>query len=704
MLTVQNDILQHNPTVEDLWGRFKTAIETGISKFVPIKNIGCKKALPWVTKSIKKLINKRDKLYQKLKHPKADQKTWIKFKKLKTLIKSEIKHSYDLHLENILDIANGDSEHPDTDNKFSTKKLYTLIKNSKQDSQTIQPLKDQQTGILKSNNTDKANILNKQFQSVFSSTSPLTLKQTCLQKLRYLNPALYCKYPQMNDITISKNGVLKLLGNIKADKASGPDLIKPVVLKELRHEIVDVITILFQKSLSTGEIPSDWTKAFVCPIYKKGDTSDPANYRPISLTCILCKTLEHIVASSLSSHFNSNHILYDLQHGFRERRSCETQLIELTDYLINNLSKGKQTDLILLDFSKAFDKVNHLKLLDTLQEHGVSTQVLNWTHSFLIGRSQTVVLDGDRSTEVPVTSGVPQGSVLGPLCFLIYINKLPSSVSSQIRLFADDTAVYLTINSLSDSHSLQEDLTNMEIWEKDWDMEFNPSKCQVLHITKNKSPIKYQYLLHGQALESVPNAKYLGLDLSSDLSYNNHISRITTTANKSLGFLKRNITTKNENVKQLAYKSLVRPQVEYASSIWSPYTKVNIQRVEMVQRRAVRWIKRDYSPLSSVTAMQDNLGLRTLEHRRIDFRLIMFFKIYHNIVAINLPDYIYKPDRLTRHMHPLTLRQIQVSSDYHKWSFFPHTITLWNSLPHNVATLPKTKLDQFKRAVGNIQY
>ena len=205
----------------------------------------------------------------------------------------------------------------------------------------------------------------------------------------------------------------------------------------------------------------------------------------------MCKTLEHIVASSLSSHFNSHNILFDLQHGFRERRSCETQLIELTDFLVNNLSKGNQTDLILLDFSKAFDKVNHLKLLDTLQEHGVSTQVLKWTSSFLLGRSQTVVLDGDHSTEVPVTSGVPQGSVLGPLCFLIYINKLPASVSSQIRLFAEDTAVYLTIHSLSDSLSLQEDLARMEVWEKDWDMEFNPSKCQVLHITKNKNPIKH---------------------------------------------------------------------------------------------------------------------------------------------------------------------------------------------------------------------
>lgn len=326
-----------------------------------------------------------------------------------------------------------------------------------------------------------------------------------------------------------------------------------------------------------------------------------------------------------------------------------------------------------------------------------------WTRSFLIGRSQTVVLDGDCSTEVPVTSGVPQGYVLGPLCFLIYINKLPSSVSkSQVRLFADDTVVYIAINSPSDSLSLQEDLNNMQIWEKEWDMEFNPSKCQVIHITRNKNVINNKYFLHGQVLESVPNAKYLGVDVSSGLNYNTHISRITTSANRTLGFIKRNITTKSEKVKQLAYKFLVRPQLEYASTIWSPYTQTNIHKVEMIQRRAIRWVKRDYFPLSSVTAMQEDLGWRSLEHRRLDFKLIMFYKIYHNLVAISLPPYIQTPFRPTRHMHPLCLRQLQVTSDYHKYSFFPHSITLWNQLPSSIATMPD--LDQFKQAVVKIQY
>ena len=228
------------------------------------------------------------------------------------------------------------------------------------------------------------------------------------------------------------------------------------------------------------------------PLFKKGDKSDPANYRPISLTCILCKVMEHIVASNLSQHLNRNNVLYGLQHGFREKRSCETQLIELVEELSRKLSNGHQVDLVLLDFSKAFDKVNHLKLLFKLSSHGVKGQTLKWISSFLGGRTQAVVLEGECSPEVPVTSGVPQGSVLGPLLFLLYINDLPENIQSQVRLFADDTAVYLTVDSQNDSIILQNDLDTLQKWELTWDMEFNPSKCQVLHISRAQQPILSQ--------------------------------------------------------------------------------------------------------------------------------------------------------------------------------------------------------------------
>ena len=199
------------------------------------------------------------------------------------------------------------------------------------------------------------------------------------------------------------------------------------------------------------------------------------------------------------------------------------------------MTEGKQ---VLLDFSKAFDKVNHLKLLYKLQVHGVQGKTLGWIESFLVGRSQTVVLDGESSDELPVLSGVPRGSVLGPILFLLYINDLPENVQSQVRLFADVTAVYLTVQGLNDTERLQSDLNVLQEWEKKWNMEFNPSKCQVLHITRSRNPIRYNNTMHGQTLESVENARYLLVDISSDLGFSRHINRITSNAQKNWVFSK----------------------------------------------------------------------------------------------------------------------------------------------------------------------
>ena len=327
--------------------------------------------------------------------------------------------------------------------------------------------------------------------------------------------------------------------------------------------------------------------------------------------------------------------------------------------------------MVLLDFSKAFDKVNHLKLLYKLACFGIKGNTLKWIQSFLIGRTQTVVLDGESSDEVPVTSGVPHGSVLGPLLFLLYINDLPENIQSQIRLFADDTAVYVTVSGLQDSHVLQSDLDSLQCWERTWDMEFNPSKCQVLHITRSRKPVMSRYFMHNQELESVDTAKYLGVNIS-----NTHINNITASANRTLGFVKRNVQTKNKDIRTLAYNSLVRPQVEYGSAVWSPYMKENEDKIEMVQRRAARWVSNDYSTDSSVTEMMSNLGWRSLENRRYDALLLMFYKVVYGLVAIPVPSYFERPKVYTRHTHPLVYIQIYTSVCYYHsavyilfWSF-----------------------------------
>ena len=253
-----------------------------------------------------------------------------------------------------------------------------------------------------------------------------------------------------------------------------------------------------------------------------------------------------------------NNILYPLQHGFRQKHSCETQLIEFVHDIEFNMQEGIQNDVAVMDFAKAFDKVAHNRLLFKLSSYGVKGNTLGWTGSFLFGRSQKVVLEGKSSPSVPVLSGVLQGSVLDTVLFLIYINDLPEYVSnSTVWLFADDTLLHLTIHNSSDCDRLQEDLNNLERWESDWQMSFHPEKCEVIHITTTKTPILHSYSLRGHTLSSVPQIKYLGVHISQDLKWNSHINSTSSKPNQTLGFLKRNLRINSSTVKEKAYKSLV---------------------------------------------------------------------------------------------------------------------------------------------------
>ena len=228
-------------------------------------------------------------------------------------------------------------------------------------------------------------------------------------------------------------------------------------------------------------------------------------------------------------------------------------------------------------------------------------------------------------------------------------------------------------------------------------MSFNPSKCQVIQVTKSKNPLPTSYTLHGQTLETVSSARYLGVDLPSNLSWNTHVNRISSTANRTLGFLKRNIKTSNQKVRECGYKALVRPQLEYASPVWDPHSQTNIDRLEAVQRRAARWTVSDYSTYSSVTEMLERLGWRSLAQRRSDARLCLFYKIVYGLVAIPMPSYIQSNNRLSRYCHSITYKQIHTGANYYKYSFFPLAIVQWNALPEEVVL--SKDFNSFKQAV-----
>ena len=337
-------------------------------------------------------------------------------------------------------------------------------------------------------------------------------------------------FPSIPPISINADGIKQLLDSLDVQKSTGSDCIPARLLKELSSEFAPALTHIFQASLQQGHIPTEWKKANVIPIFKKGNCSTPSNYRPVSLTSICCKQLEHIIYSHVFSHLDNHNILCDEQHGFRRNRLCEAQLLSTVHDLAKNLNDGLQTDVMFLDFSKAFDKVDHNLLLHKLEHYGIRGQLLLWLTDFLSERKQQVVVEGHHSSSAEVTSGVPQGSVLGPLLFLCFINDLPTNVRCKIKLYADDVLLYTTIRTVDDCHKLQADLYSLEQWAKKWNMLFNPAKCEFLRVSNKCNPILIHYYIQGQEIKHSTSAQYLGITIDEHLTWNDHVKTVTSKA------------------------------------------------------------------------------------------------------------------------------------------------------------------------------
>ena len=279
---------------------------------------------------------------------------------------------------------------------------------------------------------------------------------------------------------------------------------------------------------------------------------------------------------------------------------------------------------------------------------------------------------------VNVTSGVPQGTVLGPLLFLVYINDLPECISSSCGLFADDCVLYRPITNQIDQETLQQDLYNLQLWANKWLMMLNVNKCEVLHISL-KQIIKKLYLLYDEPLKCVNEARYLGVMIDSKLTFNTHVNLVCKKANNTLSFLRRNLSSCQREVKAEAYLMYVRPILEYATCVWAPHTQCNIDKLEAVQRRAARFVIGDFRSTSSVTQMLTTLKWNSLNYRRNMLRLQMMYKIIHHIVDLTLPECITFNRGITRgHEYKLTLPFTRI--DTYKFSFFPSTAILWNNL------------------------
>ena len=356
----------------------------------------------------------------------------------------------------------------------------------------------------------KARILSKQFQSVFNRGQDNAVVMS--------GPG----FPTMKELYISKEGVCEKLERIKVHKAFGPDELPNRELRELSNELAGPLTAIFRQYLETSQLPDDWRNAYITPIFKKGNHHESSNYRPVSLTSVCCKLLEHIVCSHIREHLDVNNVLSRFQHGFRKGHSCESQLLLTVNDLASYHDCKVQVDIAVLDFSKAFDVVPHKSLMRKLTHYGIGGNVHNWIGSFLMERQQQVIVDGEQSMKVHVDSGVPQGTVMGPLLFLLYINDLPGHVTSTVRLFADDCLLYRPIRTPDDQVKLQQDLHALTTWATTWGMKFNPSKCHILTTCKNvRLPVQI-YSLCECALSHVPDTRYLRITRQEDLHWHKH--------------------------------------------------------------------------------------------------------------------------------------------------------------------------------------
>ena len=587
--------------VDLMWNTFSSDFRKAIEESVPTKEIYPHPdgQPPWFNRQILKLIKKQHRTYKQYK-TEGDPYLLAKYKKQRRENSKTIKMLKKRFITKKIcgPLAKGNS-----------KPFYKYLRTKKKEEHPIMKLRCPD-GTNITDSLSCAEALNSYFQQQFCDGKSAS----------ELSPLIHTESP----IKITEEGIEKLIHDLKNNKSPGADSIRKCELLVHPSLTSRCLKHIFQLSIDTGKLPLPWKSAIVTPIHKKGPKDEPSNYRPISLTSIPCKMLEHIVLHYLNKKLDS--ILHNRQHGFRKGLSCETQLCATYHDLVKAAEDSSTTHAVILDFKKAFDKVPHRLLLEKLRNiEDIHPCIVNWIHDFLLRRTQRVAIKGTLSDELPVTSGVPQGSVLGPTLFLVYINDLPACVSCNVSLYADDTLLYSVVNSIQDRNQFQSNINALYDWSVRNMMPFNTTKCEVI-VFNNKNMQPPTYTLGGHTLNCVQETKYLGVLIQSDLKFSHHITSKINTANRVLGSIKYTLHDAPTPAKLLAYLSLCRPVLEYSDVLWDPADKASCQKLELVQNKAIRFIK-SIKGRSGVTAGRCSLGLQTLEQRRKNHRLSLLMKI-----------------------------------------------------------------------------
>ena len=556
--------------------------------------------------------------------------------------------------------------------KENPKRFWNYTRHYTRSSSTIDML--QSEGKKFTEDQDKAQILNNFFSSVLTNETPVDSSHHNSEG----------DGPQfvLRDIHVTTEAVRKKLLKLKNNKAAGPDNISVNVMRQC-PDLDQPLHIIFNQSIQTGRTPQDWRDANITPLFKKGSRVVPNNYRPVSLTSQAVKILERIIYDELIALATKNKTISCDQHGFQDKCSCVTQLLECLNDWTRNYDDKIQTDIIYLDFAKAFDTVPHQRLIIKLRKYGVRGKVLQWIESFLSNRRQRVVLRNGISDWEHVKSGVPQGSILGPLLFLYYIIDMPDEIGNVAKMFADDTKVYAKIQDEQDCHSLQDDLNRLGAWSRKWLLRFNETKCVVLGI---RECIRYVYTLNGYQLETVSHQKDLGVHVSDSLKPEKHINEICKKARQRIGIIRRCFTNLTESKVKLLYQAIVRPILEYASPAWNPNLKKDIDNLEKVQERCSKLC---HPPLT----------LPALADRRRVSDLCEVYKYTHQMYKTDSSTFFTHPQRQLRG-HSLKLEKHYCGTKIRQNFFSYRVVDDWNALAPETATA--SSLASFKRHLRSL--
>ena len=499
------------------------------------------------------------------------------------------------------------------------------------------------------------------------------------------------------DICDTHPFVSECIDMLATGAAPGPDGIPAAMIKGGKSAFASMLSNIMRTTIDYGNIPSILKTAYVTPIHKGDSRSDPANFRPVSLTSHLVKTMERLVRKALVSHLERNKFMDDTQHGSRSGRSTLSQLLEHQDEILKELEEGNNVDAVYLDFSKAFDKCDHGILLHKIKKLKIKGKLGRWLQNFLEGRKQVVLVDRVKSKWSEIVSGIPQGSVLGPILFLIYISDIGEGLTAQTLVYVDDTKVKQKVNTEEDVENLQRELEKLDKWANDNNMNFNGKKFQVVRYGPNeelKNNTEYFSGVYDEIIERFNSVRDLGVQLSDDASFNEQIEKVVKKARQKSGWVFRTFYCRRPDFLKQIFKSLVQPHIDYCSQLWMPLEGANMEKVEKVLRDFSRRVPgiRDLCYWERLKAM----GVSSQQRRLERYKVIYTWKIMEGLVPNCGLKWTNSEERRGRICEVPKLKGSAEVQKLRRQSFQMSGPKLWNALPKNLRNAKNCGLEQFK--------